>query len=63
MSQKQGFVYILTNARKTVLYTGMTSELYSRVWHHKKGEGSNFTKRYHCNGWYTMKFSKGLKKQ
>ena len=40
-------VYILTNKRKTVLYTGMTSNLVKRIDEHKskKNEGS-FSKRY-----------------
>ena len=43
---KEGYVYILTNRKRTVLYTGVTSDLVSRVLQHKKGEGSDFTKRY-----------------
>ena len=44
-----GFVYIMTNSRKTVLYTGVTSNLEQRVWQHKHGEGEGFTKRYHVD--------------
>ena len=43
---KEGYVYILTNKKRTVLYTGVTSDLISRVYQHKKGEGSSFTKKY-----------------
>ena len=32
---RQFFVYILTNQNHTVLYTGVTSDLISRVWQHK----------------------------
>jgi putative endonuclease len=39
------YVYILTNRSKT-LYTGMTNNLSRRVWEHKRGEGSEFCKRY-----------------
>ncbi len=39
----------MTNSRKTVLYTGVTSQLFSRIWDHKKGKGSQFTKRFKCN--------------
>jgi putative endonuclease len=46
---RQYYVYILTNKRKTVLYTGVTSNLIRRVWQHKRGEGSEFTSRYHCS--------------
>ena len=45
---KEYFVYITTNENKTVLYTGMTSDLTSRLIEHRtgaKGENS-FTSRY-----------------
>jgi len=32
--KKGGFIYLLTNKRKTVLYTGVTSNLRNRVWEH-----------------------------
>ena len=40
------FVYIMTNANETVLYTGVTNNLERRVHQHRTGEGSTFTKRY-----------------
>ena len=43
-----GFVYILSNASGT-LYTGVTNDLMRRVYEHKKGEGSSFTKKYKIN--------------
>ena len=45
-----GHVYIMTNKSNKVLYTGVTSELSSRVWDHKtmKHKGS-FTARYNIN--------------
>jgi putative endonuclease len=44
---KNGFVYILTTARNTVLYTGVTSDLKGRIHKHQTNfyQGS-FTKRY-----------------
>lgn len=45
---KGGYVYILTNKNRTVLYIGVTSNLYSRVYQHKNQEGSQFTKKYNC---------------
>jgi len=45
-----GYVYILTNKNNTVLYTGVTSEIKTRVYQHKTGyyKGS-FTSRYNVN--------------
>jgi putative endonuclease len=40
------FVYIMTNANKKVLYTGMTNNLARRIHEHKIGEGSHFASRY-----------------
>ena len=46
---REFYVYILTNKRHTVLYTGVTGNLYQRIIQHKSGEGGNFTSRYHVN--------------
>lgn len=46
---KTYYVYIMTNYRRTVLYIGFTSNLYSRVASHKNGDVSGFTKKYNCN--------------
>ena len=43
---KQGFVYIMTNQARTVLYTGVTSNLVKRVWQHKQKLVSGFTSKY-----------------
>ena len=43
-------VYILTNARRTVLYTGVTSDLVTRLAEHRlKVHPKAFTARYHAN--------------
>jgi putative endonuclease len=41
-------VYILTNHARTVFYTGVTSNLTSRMLDHKEGTGSAFTSAYKC---------------
>lgn len=33
--EKQGYVYIITNAHRTTLYVGVTSELFSRIFKHR----------------------------
>jgi putative endonuclease len=49
MNDKQYYVYVLTNARHTVLYTGVTNDLQRRVWEHNNKMGSAFTKRYNVD--------------
>ncbi len=46
---KGGFVYLLANEANTVLYTGVTANLEQRVWNHKAGRASAFTRQYHCD--------------
>ena len=43
------YVYILTNAKDGVLYTGVTNDLIRRVGEHKSGEIEGFTKKYKTN--------------
>ena len=47
---KGGYVYILTNKHNTTLYTGVTSDLRSRLWEHKtKFYPKSFSARYNLN--------------
>ena len=45
----RAYVYIMTNKSNRVLYTGVTSDLVGRVWHHRAGEREGFTKKYKVN--------------
>jgi putative endonuclease len=48
--EKGGFIYIMTNPKNTVLYTGVTSRLKERVWEHKtKHYQTSFTSKYQIN--------------
>jgi len=46
--KKGGYIYIMSNKNRTVLYIGVTAQLYWRVQEHKNGKGSDFTKMYNC---------------
>ncbi len=43
---RQYYVYILSSAKNGTLYIGVTSDLIRRVYEHKQGFISSFTKRY-----------------
>ncbi len=43
---KEGYVYIMSNKRRTTLYIGVTGDLENRILQHKCGYGSAFTTKY-----------------
>jgi len=43
---KSYFVYILASKRNGTLYIGVTNDLGRRVWEHREGLASKFTKKY-----------------
>ena len=49
MAERTYYVYIMTNKRHTVLYTGVTSNLPKRVWEHKEKVVEGFTRRYNVS--------------
>ena len=49
MSGRLYCVYIMTNSRHSVLYTGVTSDLRGRVWQHTEKLVESFTRRYAVN--------------
>lgn len=46
---KEYYVYILTNHKKTVLYTGVTNNLVRRIYEHRNKVLEGFTKKYNVN--------------
>lgn len=48
--ERGGCIYILTNKMNTVLYCGVTSDLYFRIKEHKeKHYPDSFTAKYNCD--------------
>ncbi len=45
---KSYYVYIMASKTK-VLYTGITNDIYARVWQHKRKINKGFTARYNVN--------------
>ena len=50
------FVYLMTNATRSVIYTGVTGDLRRRVAQHRAGQGGGFSRRYRTRRlvWYEI---------
>lgn len=46
VSDKKGYIYILTNASDKILYVGITSDLIKRIYEHKKKLVEGFSQKY-----------------
>ncbi len=46
MAFRYYFIYILSNFRRTALYTGVTGNLVKRIYEHKNNLADGFTKKY-----------------
>jgi putative endonuclease len=53
--ERHYYVYILASRRNGTLYVGVTNNLARRVWQHREGEASAFTRKYGVKMlvWYT----------
>ena len=45
---KQPAVYVMASGKNGTLYTGVTSNIFQRVYQHKQEASAGFTKKYHC---------------
>ena len=45
----QYWIYIMSNKTRSVLYIGITNDLYRRYCEHKNGTIKGFTEKYKCN--------------
>jgi putative endonuclease len=43
------YIYIITNERNTVLYTGVTNNLIRRILEHEQKLNKGFTAKYNCH--------------
>ncbi len=49
MARRAYYAYILSNAKRTVLYTGVTNDLRRRLTEHRDGTGSAFVRKYNVH--------------
>jgi len=60
MRKHDYWVYILTNKGCTTLYIGITNNISRRLYQHRYGEVSGFTKRYHLNRFVWLEHFRGV---
>ncbi|MEQ8712294.1 MAG: GIY-YIG nuclease family protein [Cyclobacteriaceae bacterium] len=48
MKARGGYIYIVSNKTRSTVYTGVSSNLYARIYQHKYENGSYFTNKYNC---------------
>ena len=46
---EQYYVYMMSNASNTVLYTGITNDIGRRVMEHRTPDNKSFTSKYNCH--------------
>ncbi len=71
MNKGIGYVYIMSNKNRTVLYVGMSMNIIKRIEAHSSGKGAKFTKKYAATElmyyeevgapWHTLKRERQLK--
>ena len=44
-----GWVYVMTNKPRGVLYTGVTADIVTRIYQHQQGLGSKYCKRHNLD--------------
>ena len=51
-----GFVYMMSNKPRGVIYIGVTSDLRGRVWEHRNGVNRGFTAKYNATNlvWFEL---------
>lgn len=58
--EKKYYVYILTNFKKTVLYTGMTNNLEQRIIEHYLGRGNEKSFTGKCHAFYLLFYESSM---
>ncbi|GBD96118.1 MAG TPA: GIY-YIG nuclease family protein [Nitrospirae bacterium] len=60
-TEKQYYVYIMTNKNNTVLYTGVTNDLKRRTYEHKNKLVSSFSSKYNIKKLVYFEVSRDVK--